>query len=690
MRRSLFFLLPLLGALAAPAQRPEYPATAYTAEAYATAWRSWAGLFAQARAERPGLPPGLPEALAWSRTHWRALRPSAEGPSCLGLPGYHGPFGLVSEGRGWFHEQASAHARAAGVPVAAVLEDPAVQARAVLARLAALGPVGNPDPLAWADALRAWSELPSGQGFAADAALFEVYRTLADPAFRDALGLEGPGPDVAGFFGPERFGRLTAPRVDGQDTEGDAPSGEALPPCNDYAPAGWTAADPSNWSSRAGTAISAVTVHTMQGYYAGTLSWFQNPAANVSAHYVMRASDGQVTQMVCEADKAWHVGSENPYTVGIEHEGFIADPSWYTPVTYTESAELTRDVALDHGILRLRTYAREGTSGLLTLGGCTRIKGHQHFPFQSHVDPGPHWNWAHYYKLVNEPAPVTTLTASTGTLSDPGGSGAYGDDQRRVWVIDPPGSGAVTLSFSAFSLEADWDYLYLYDGDDVYAPLIGAWTGTAGPGTVTSGGGALTVEFRSDCATVAPGFSASWTTAGGGGGCATPTGTFTGPIGWTSATINWNPVPAAAQYQVRGRKAGTTAWRQLVTPLTAKWLGIFREGTAYEWQVRADCGSGAYSGWSVLNGFATNSLRRAAEAWSVGPVPATDAVWVRGLPPDARLRWIDATGRVLLEAVVPPDGRLPVPPGAGGIGLLQATAADGTPLGHHRLNVLRP
>jgi hypothetical protein len=65
-------------------------------------------------------------------------------------------------------------------------------------------------------------------------------------------------------------------------------------------------------------------------------------------------------------------------------------------------------------------------------------------------------------------------------------------------------------------------------------------------------------------------------------------------------------------------------------------------------------------------------------------------VWVRGLPPDARLRWIDATGRVILETVVPPDGRLAVPPGAGGIGLLQATAADGTPLGHHRLNVLRP
>src|SRR5690606_24789500 len=69
-----------------------------------------------------------------------------------------------------------------------------------------------------------------------------------------------------------------------------------------------------NYSSRSGTAISAVTIHTVQGSYSGCISWFKNCSAQVSAHYVLRSSDGQVTQMVLESDKAWHVGNSNPYS----------------------------------------------------------------------------------------------------------------------------------------------------------------------------------------------------------------------------------------------------------------------------------------------------------------------------------------------------------------------------------------
>ena len=59
---------------------------------------------------------------------------------------------------------------------------------------------------------------------------------------------------------------------------------------------------------------------------------------------MVRSSDGQVTQMVLEAKKAWHVASENPYTIGYEHEGYVSNAAWYTQALYVGSANLSKDI----------------------------------------------------------------------------------------------------------------------------------------------------------------------------------------------------------------------------------------------------------------------------------------------------------------------------------------------------------
>src|SRR5262249_31697286 len=147
-------------------------------------------------------------------------------------------------------------------------------------------------------------------------------------------------------------------------------------------------------------------------------------------HYVVRSSDGQITQMVLEANKAWHVGSENAYTVGIEHEGYQAQNGWYTNAMYTASAALVRDICTDNGIDPLRTgywpwlgntYYNQSSIP----GACTKVKGHQHYPNQTHNDPGPNWDWNYFYKLVNSPAPAATVyTTASGNFYDSGGSAA--------------------------------------------------------------------------------------------------------------------------------------------------------------------------------------------------------------------------------------------------------------------------
>ena len=151
-------------------------------------------------------------------------------------------------------------------------------------------------------------------------------------------------------------------------------------------------------------------------------------------------------------------------------------------------------------------------SGLHNLGGegaCIQIRGHQHYPDQSHTDPGPFWSWNYYYKLINDGTPSQTLGGS-GVAEGDLNHLNYGDDERRIWVIRSDTDSKITLNFSSFDLETDYDFLWIYDGDNVFAPQLGRWN-TISPGSVTSSSNALCVEFRSDCATTATGWRAHWT-----------------------------------------------------------------------------------------------------------------------------------------------------------------------------------
>ncbi|RFU84573.1 amidase [Streptomyces triticagri] len=152
----------------------------------------------------------------------------------------------------------------------------------------------------------------------------------------------------------------------------------------DYPPALWVPASTSNYASGRSATISQVVIHVTQGSYAGTISWFQNPEAETSSHYVVRSSDGEVTQMVRDADTAWHARSANASSLGIEHEGYVDDPSWFTNSMYRSSAALTKHLCERYGIPKDREH----------------IVGHVEVPGNDHTDPGPHWNWEYYMELV--------------------------------------------------------------------------------------------------------------------------------------------------------------------------------------------------------------------------------------------------------------------------------------------------
>lgn len=161
----------------------------------------------------------------------------------------------------------------------------------------------------------------------------------------------------------------------------------------DYARAEWTAASSSNWR-RADRPddyrIDRVVVHVTQGSFSSAVRAFQDPGHGAAAHYIVRR-DGHVAQMIRELDVAFHAGnrSYNERSVGIEHEGFVDRPQDFTAAMYGASARLTAAICGRYGIPVDRKH----------------IIGHVDVPGADHTDPGKHWDWDRYMKLVRAAKP---------------------------------------------------------------------------------------------------------------------------------------------------------------------------------------------------------------------------------------------------------------------------------------------
>ncbi|MDG1841751.1 MAG: glycosyl hydrolase family 18 protein [Crocinitomicaceae bacterium] len=100
-----------------------------------------------------------------------------------------------------------------------------------------------------------------------------------------------------------------------------------------------------------------------------------------------------------------------------------------------------------------------------------------------------------------------------GSIHDYGGpSRNYYNNENYTWTISPPNASNIDVDFTFFDVEANYDYLYIYDGADTNASQIpgSPFTDTIGPGSFTSSTGSVTFRFYSDVATKNPGFLANY------------------------------------------------------------------------------------------------------------------------------------------------------------------------------------
>ncbi|MFD7520148.1 N-acetylmuramoyl-L-alanine amidase [Streptomyces niveus] len=243
---------------------------------------------------------------------------------------------------------------------------------------------------------------------------------------------------------------------------------------------------------RAGSpAINSIVIHDTEATWDTTLKLVQDPTY-VSWHYSLRSSDGHIAQHVPLKDVGWHAGNwyVNSTSVGLEHEGFLVSPdAWYTEAMYRTSSRLVRYLADRYDIPLDRQH----------------IIGHDNVPGTTastiagmHTDPGPYWDWAHYFELLGKPfkaaggrdagavtirpdyasnQPLYTGCVTAGQACAPHGSGAVrlhtAPDAASPLVKDiglRPGGGDSTTGVNDLGARASTGQQYAVAGRE------GDWT----------------------------------------------------------------------------------------------------------------------------------------------------------------------------------------------------------------------
>jgi len=350
--------------------------------------------------EEFGVPADLLRSIAFVESRW-----SNDNVQAGDMPAAYGVMGLRDDD--WFGHSLRDAAAMIGRTPDELKSNPELNIRGAAALLAILGR-GAKSLEDWEGAVAKLSGIP--QDDVARIYTYDVFNSLRAGRASDDYVVRAHDVDLEKIYGTQLLQILSAPMV-------TVKGGRIASESSDYGPALWNPAASCNYTVGRTMSITHVTIHTAEGSYAGTISWFQNCSAQVSAHYVVRSSDGQITQMVLEKDKAWHVGSENGYTIGIEHEGYMSAPAtWFTDAMYNASALLTRDICNSYGLDKTKVYDGSlGWNAVISDKSLYSVKGHVNFPNQTHQDPGSGWNWPKYRNLV-----IGSTGSTTQILANPG------------------------------------------------------------------------------------------------------------------------------------------------------------------------------------------------------------------------------------------------------------------------------
>lgn len=303
-----------------------------------------------------------------------------------------------------------------GIPVETLRTDAAANIRGGAALLASYqqnlgGPVGaGSDPAAWYGAVARYSGADTEDAAAAFAD--EVYDQLGqganrttDDGQRVTLASTAVSPDESGLH---KLGLRRAERPDGLECPVRLACEWVPAPYEQLSDAPGDYGNHDLGNRPAQQKIEYIIIHDTEGYFGPSVDLVKR-ADYLGWHYTLRSVDGYVAQHIKAKDVGWHAGNwyVNAKSIGLEHEGFAGHGTWYTEAMYRTSAKLVRHLALRFQIPldRQHILGHDNVPGILP----GNVAG-------MHWDPGPYWDWSHYFDLMKAPFQGTG-TPHTGLVT---------------------------------------------------------------------------------------------------------------------------------------------------------------------------------------------------------------------------------------------------------------------------------
>jgi hypothetical protein len=330
----------------------------------------------ESAAKEFNVPSGLLKALSFSMTRYESIASETE------FDGVGSSFGIMA-----LNEKALVE----GAALAKVTTDDAKtnlasNVRAAAAYLAAKAHAQNIDTsnlTAWSQIIGEYANIEEAEA-RENFVSAEVFSTLKLGVGRFSAEMENAGQAVSL---ESRLGEFSEVQ-------------QKLAPSPDFGGAIWRPSP--NFGTRS-TSPKMVIIHTCEGNYSGCWGWLVQARAGVAAHYVVSSDGSEISQLVRESNKAFHIAApydcarnggsncalnqvgSNEFTIGIEHAGFGSQKTWSSG-EINASAKLVCDITKSWGIPRDRQH----------------IVGHGQLQPWNRTDPGAAWPWAAYMRKINE------------------------------------------------------------------------------------------------------------------------------------------------------------------------------------------------------------------------------------------------------------------------------------------------
>lgn len=232
---------------------------------------------------------------------------------------------------------------------------------------------------------------------------------------------------------------------------------------------------------RQGCKIDKIVVHHNGGNLTGKGCYDVWQTREASAHY-QTAADGRITQLVWDADTAWHAGdwNANLTSIGVEHADISSSPWMLSDATLDNGAHLVAALCKHYGLGRPQWRVNVFPHSHFSSTACpASIAGDQRDAYMAKAQA--------YYDSMTGSHPATE---SSHTTTDAGGvnvvAGAYVVACDSLNVRSAPSTGATvvasygrgqTVNLDHWGMVADgyiWGHYTAYSGAVRYVALAPA------------------------------------------------------------------------------------------------------------------------------------------------------------------------------------------------------------------------